>query len=269
MYLRTNLVYQYDGSLEGFFCCVFRAVYQREQPSAIFSGEDPQLTLLEQVEVPTEADKAARVARSLPEKLGSQAPQVIRLAFLSDLENKELTLLAFLRMGYQIGPKVMRMLADAHVQPVLSAAQQVGHEAHLFKGFTRFSDYGSCLVAEIEPKNHVLPLLAQHFRVRMPGESFLIVDRTHRLVLAHSGGCCQIFPMDQLELPAASQRETLYRQLWTRFYDAISIETRYNPKCRQSNMPKRYWGMMTEFQEENRASGPQAPAFPLREISAG
>lgn len=264
MYLRTNLIYQYDGSLDGFFCCVFRAVYQREQPAAIFSQEEGQTTLLDRVDIPTDPAQAARVRRSIPDKLGPRALPAVRLAFLSDLEDKELALLAFLRLGYQTGPRVMNMLADQRVHLIVTAAQRAAHEAHMFKGFTRFSDYGGCLAAEIRPKNHVLPLLAQHFRVRMPGESFFIFDQTHRLVLAHSGGCCQIFPMDQLELPPPDQREALYRRLWTRFYDTISIESRYNPVCRRTNMPKRYWGLMTEFQPENRAPLPEdsPPALP-------
>ena len=88
----------------------------------------------------------------------------------------------------------------------------------------------------------------------MPGESFLIYDRTHRMALLCSGGCCQIFPLERLELPKADGREQLYRKLWTRFYDTVSIESRYNPQCRMTHMPKRYWAMMTEFQPENQAA---------------
>ena len=113
------------------------------------------------------------------------------------------------------------------------------------------------LAAEIEPKNHVLPLLLKHFRARMPGESFLIYDRTHRSVLLFSGGNHQILPLESLSLPAAEAPEQLYRRLWTRFYNTISIEGRYNPKCRQTHMPKRFWGTMTEFQPETQGALPR------------
>ena len=42
-----------------------------------------------------------------------------------------------------------------------------------------------------------------------------------------------------------------YRHLWKRFYDTIEIKERRNPKLRMSNMPKRYWETMTEFQDED------------------
>ncbi|MFQ7855321.1 MAG: DUF4130 domain-containing protein [Eggerthella lenta] len=38
--------------------------------------------------------------------------------------------------------------------------------------------------------------------------------------------------------------------MWRRFYDTIAIEGRENPRCRMTQMPKRFWGTMTEFQNE-------------------
>ena len=65
----------------------------------------------------------------------------------------------------------------------------VGHlteEAHLLKGFTRFSEIDGVLVGEIEPKNRVLPLLRPHFCARYPGEDFVLHDRTHREALFYA-----------------------------------------------------------------------------------
>lgn len=252
MYHRTNLIYYYDGSFEGFLCCVFRAIYEKEDPLIICSHAEAQASLLETVDIPTEPEKAQRVRKSIPAKLGADAQRVVYLCFLSDLQDKEVALLAFLRLGYQVGSRVLRMLADERVYKVLTAARAVSGEAHLLKGFTRFSQFGGALLAEIEPKNHVLPLLAQHFKARMPGESFLILDRTHHMVLVCSGGRWQIQESELTQLPRTDAQERFYRQLWTRFYDTVSIEDRYNPQCRMTHMPKRFWGMMTEFQEENR-----------------
>lgn len=171
---RTDVVYQYDGSFEGMLCCVFRAFYQREDPLFIFSDGGNQATFLKTVFVPTEAEKAARVLRSIPAKLGTDALSCVELAFLSCMEEKEAAILAFLRLGYQNGSAVMRMLAEPCVHKVIAAARNVSGEAHLFKGFVRFSEYGGALAAEIAPKNHVLPLLGRHFQIRMPEQSFLI-----------------------------------------------------------------------------------------------
>ena len=46
------------------------------------------------------------------------------------------------------------------------------------------------------------------------------------------------------------ETEARYRLLWKRFYDTIAIKERENPRCRMTNMPKRYWNTMTEFQDK-------------------
>lgn len=264
---RTDVVYQYDGSFSGLLCCVFRAVYRRETPMAIFPEERAQESLLETVIVESREDQARRVHRSIPEKLGPGALRAVEWCFLSDLTERELAILEFLRLGYRVGPKIMKMLAEPCVHRVLTAARGVGNEAHLLKGFTRFSQCGGALVAEIQPKNDVLPILARHFRTRMPGESFLIYDRTHRVALLCSGGCCRVLPLERLEAPGAGAEERLYRQLWTRFYDTVAIKERYNPRCHMTQMPKRYWAMMTEFQPENQAAAlPENAGMPFNKI---
>ena len=140
MYHRTNIIYYYDGSFEGLLCCVFRAVYQREDPLSITPENQAEPTLLETVFVDTEPDKARRVLDSIPAKLGQDALRIIKLCFLSDLQDKEVALLAFLRLGYQVGPQILKMLTDQRVYDVVIAARAVSNEAHLLKGFVRFSD---------------------------------------------------------------------------------------------------------------------------------
>ena len=49
---------------------------------------------------------------------------------------------------------------------------------------------------------------------------------------------------------APGREERDFRRLWRRFYDTIAIEGRENPRCRMTQMPKQFWGTMTEFQNE-------------------
>jgi hypothetical protein len=72
--------------------------------------------------------------------------------------------------------------------------------------------------------------------------------------------------MENLHLNAPSERELMFRALWRRFYETIAIEGRRNERCRMSHMPKRYWGNMTEFQEDD----PKAPvAVPVTWTEGG
>ena len=132
----------------------------------------------------------------------------------------------------------------------MKAVRHLDGEVHLLKGFVRFSDFEGTLAGEIKPKNRVLPLLRPHFCDRMYNEVFLLYDRTHREALAHRPGQWAILPLDEFKMAAPSAQEAQYRRLWKRFYDTIEIKERHNPRLRMTNMPKRYWETMTEFQDE-------------------
>ena len=245
--MARGLIYRYDGSFDGLLCCVFESYEKREIPAAILSPDAGQMTLLPEREIQTDPEKAARVLRSIPQKLGPEAAGFVKRAFLTCLKEKEREILLFLRLGYRKGPAVMGMLADPAVGALFKAVNCLEREAHLLKGFLRFSDSGGALAAEIEPKNFVLPLLAPHFCARFPEETFLILDRTHGMALVHRPGGLAVLPADGLELPAPDEREREARELWRLYYRTAEVRGRHNPLCRRSHLPERYWNCMTEF----------------------
>jgi len=246
---RFDIVYRYDGSFEGLICCIYDSFYRHEQPAAILAPEQGQASLFDEHEVETDPQHAYRVLTAIDQKISPDACEMVKRTYLTCLEEKEMALLKFVRLGFQVGPALTAMLADTAVNTITKACAHMGGEAHLLKGFIRFSDYNGLLATTITPKNNVLPLIADHFCIRYSGEAFIIFDQTHELALLYHRGQSEIRSLAQLDLPPPSQNERMYRSLWKRFYDTIGIEGRYNPKCRMSHMPKRYWPNMTEFQD--------------------
>ena len=61
----TEMIYEYDGSFEGFLCCVFESYAQKEVLTAIVGGEDPAITLFPVRTVETDPAHAARVLRKV------------------------------------------------------------------------------------------------------------------------------------------------------------------------------------------------------------
>ena len=243
----TNVIYHYDGSFDGLLCCVFESYDKKEIPIDILLPDSPQMMLLPVKNIPTDLSKAKRVLKSIPSKMGYTALDFVRHAFLTCFAQKELYILLFLRLGYRHGCAVMQMLSDDVVHTVVKAVRHLDRESHLFKGFIRFSVFNHILVAQIEPKNYVLPLLLQHFCERYPEERFLIYDKTHGMALVYQPYQSAIIPIDELQLPEPDLEEQKFRDLWQVFYDTIEIKGRHNPKCRMNLMPKRYWKYMTEF----------------------
>jgi len=246
-------VYAYDGSFEGLLCCVFESYAGNELPADVLADSDAFPLLLPIKRIDTSPERAERVRRSIPKKMGYPAWHFIRSAFLTCHPQKELMILRFLRLGFRVGPSVMRHLTDDTVHKLSAAVRHLEHEAHLLKGFIRFSETGGALTAVIEPKNVVLPLIARHFCERYPGERFLIYDRTHGMALIHQNGSVNICDVDVFEQPAPDAEELRFRELWRMFYRTIEIKERHNPRCRMTHMPKRYWNCMTEFAREESA----------------
>lgn len=243
----SDIIYQYDGSFDGLMCCVFESYEKKEIPLDIILPDTPQMTLLPVKTIVTDAEKSKRVLKSIPQKIGAEAYDFVWRSFLTCLPQKERYILLFLHLGFQYGSSAVNMLADDTVHVLFQAVTHLNHEAHLLTGFIRFSDFNGALVAEIEPKNYVLPLLVRHFCDRYPEEHFLIHDKTNGMALVYRPYKCRIIPIEDLQLPEPDENEQAFRELWRLFYKTIEIQGRHNPKCRMSHMPKRYWNNMTEF----------------------
>ena len=247
MSYRTDLAYLYDGSFDGLLCCIYESYYEKELPSLIFNYDEVQETLFPVKEIKTNEAAALKVEKSIIKSISPEALRLVRLCYFSNMENREIIILNFLRLGYKTGPSVLNKLTDETVLAITNIARTVSRESNYYKEFLRFSDYNGSLVAIIEPKSFVLPMIVDHYCDRFPSEQFLIYDETHRYAFVYQNGERAMFPLDHLELPEACEKEEKYRVLWKQFYNTIAIEGRINHKLRMNNMPKRYWKHMTEM----------------------
>ena len=239
---RPAVIYYYDGTYMGFLSCVFESFAEHEDPVSICAADAADQTALFGAKyIETDRKRAERVRVSIPKKMGLEAQDLLERAFLTCLPQREKHMLAFMRLGYRVGRPVCGMLADPVVHTLDKAVKFLGREAHLFLGFLRFAECGDVLIAQIEPKNNVLPVIAPHFISRFSGENFMIFDRTHRLALLYKDGEPAILRADTVELPPESPGEQRCRAMWRTFYDTVGIEGRRNDVCRRTHMAKRYW----------------------------
>ena len=245
----TEMVYYYDGTFEGFLCCIFDSYAYKETPTAIYCDEDAMPTLFASRNIQTNQEHAKRVLIKVV-KCSSYAAELMHKGYLTCLPDKELCLYRMIVKLLKEGPGFLGKFSDETAHPILTAVRHLNGEAHLLKGFVRFSELGGVLGSEIEPKNRVLPLLRSHFCDRYRDERFFIYDRTHKEALFYSNGKAVIKPLEFFRMAPPDKTEVNYRTLWKTFYDTVAIKERHNPKCRMTQMPKRYWNIMTEFQGE-------------------
>ena len=246
----VDTVYLYDGSPAGFYCCMHESVYEKEMPLAVHRQDASQRTMLPTKTIHTNEEKAQRVRTAVSEKISLRIQQLVDTVFFSCLPEKEIALMNFLHTAFKTGPAFIDMLAHHEVSPLLKAEKHLLGERHLLTGFIRFVEDEGTLVSTISPKNYILPFISGHFAERFHNERFIIYDKTHKAGLFHKDGELQIIPLSDVEFGRVSEKEAMLQALWRRFYDTIAIQSRINPKCRMSHMPKRYWENMTELSDE-------------------
>lgn len=247
---RTDVTYVYDGSLQGLLCCIFESFQKKEQPVDIQTNDTAQMTLYMKKVIDTDNTKADRVRDGIIRMASADAYDMVEYGFHSCHPQKERLILRFVYLAMEHGSKALCMLTNETVETLVNAVNALLRESEKLKGFVRFSDHDGVMVAIIEPKNYVLPLLAPHFCDRFSNEAFMICDKTHGDALLYRAGQTVIVPLMELNLPNADEQEIKFRSLWKLFYDTIAIEQRYNPACRMSFMPKRYWKHLTEMNGE-------------------
>ena len=245
----ADVVYLYDGSFEGFLCCVFESFAQHELPFAVWTPEPA--TLYPVKEIPTDRATARRVFASFRAKLSEETESLVTRDFLSGWEDKELRLIRFLHLAFALGPGTVKRRGHTEVAPLYQMKQSLDWEVDKFQGFVRFQEHDGMLGAVIHPKNYILPLLRPHFCARFPEENFLIYDAVHQAVLLYQNHKAQLMELaEPLTLPPPDEKEQQFQDLWKQFYKTLEIRARHNEKGRMTHCPKRFWADMTEMKEE-------------------
>ena len=247
---RSNLVYRYDGSYQGFLCCVAQCFFDKRLPQGVQLLDELQATLFGVRAVEADPALARRVEDSIREKVCPDALGMVQQGFLTCMEEKELRLIRFILLGYRHGARALAMSVHPDVHAIDKALLYLKNEAHFHVEFLRFADCGGFLAGMITPNNRVLPLIVGHFTARLNTERFMIFDKTHGMGFVYRPGAREgeFFHADAVDLPEPSEEEARYQALWRKFYDTIAVEGRVNPKLRRGMMPMRYWKNMTEFQ---------------------
>ena len=233
----ADVVYLYDGSFEGFLCCVFESFAQHEIPFAVWTPQRETATLCPVRDIETDSAKARRVFSSLGKKLGRETEYLVSRDFLSGQEEKELLLIRFLHLAFALGPGTVKRMGHPDVAPLYEMKKSLDWEVDKFQGFVRFEEHGGMLGAVIHPKNYILPLLRGHFCARFPEEDLLYQDHEAKLLELAA----------PLTLPPPSAREQELQALWKQFYDTLEIKARHSEKGRMSHCPKRFWQDMVEM----------------------
>ena len=137
----ADVVYLYDGSFEGFLCCVYESFVQHELPFAVWTPQRETATLYPVKEISTDPAIARRVFASFGKKLGAETEYLVSRDFLSGQEDKELLLLRFLHLAFALGPGTVKREGHPVVAPLYAMKKSLDWEVDKFQGFVRFEEH--------------------------------------------------------------------------------------------------------------------------------
>lgn len=242
------LVYVYDGSFEGLLTAIFEAYYRKERPDAVLPEYNLQTDLLAAYfYIKTDPLKSDRVYASIWKNISDEALKNVYYTFLSEDPDAGTLIYRYLRLGWKLGGRVDDHLSDDTVFKVMDISRKVGHEVHIMTGFVRFRQVrGGIFYSSISPDNNIIELLAPHFADRLSDQKWIIHDVKRELAALYNMREWIISEFSADDIPAVTDDEKLYSQLWKRFFTTLEIPPRSNPKLQRQLLPRRYWDHLTE-----------------------
>jgi probable DNA metabolism protein len=252
-------IYLCEDSLDGIFTAVYQAYEERHPHAAnrIQIGDRMyhQELFARYIPVETDYERAEKVARTLRNKVSIPVYEWLKKCSVSYDPGKADGIYRGIILALHMGGRVMDHLTRPEVQYLMELERHIVNEIQHELQFLRFEELeNGVLFAKINPKDAVLPYMAEHFADRFSGENWVIADTVHRTLLLHeSGKGCTLAEMSDLDLEAlelsVSASEELWQKLWKRFVDSIAIKERINPRLQMQMLPKRFRKYMKEMQE--------------------
>ncbi len=243
------MIYITDGTFEGILTAVFEAYKNKEEPESIVTKQYFQALLGSEIrEIETDHEKYDRVYNSIITKMSYEVLELIYKAWLSEHRDVGIAIYRYIKIGLKIGRKVISYLQNPDVQMINDLSQKVSKEVHLFIGILRFNKLKNGIYyAQIEPDNNIVMLIAGHFVDRLSDQPWIIHDVKRNLSALFDTNQV-IFSTENISIPADYKDDKEFEILWKKYFKAIAIESRINPKLQRSFMPRRYWKNLTEKQ---------------------
>lgn len=269
-------IFTCKDSLEGILCGVYDAWSSRlghANAALELEGTATLRMFAEYRQVEEDDEKAEKVIRSIRQKAGQEAYELVFCASLSREPQKADRIYRFLIYALNCGRKVTDMLQLPAVYEIFRMKRNVGNEAHQLIEFARFSETkDKVLVCVIGPKNDVTVLMAPHFADRLPEENWIIYDENRGKAVVHKAGAGWLIVRTEDSQWRKNLREATdqkeFEQLWKTFHTSIAIKERTNYVCQRGHLPLRYRPYMTEFCSEPASNQQPATNQPVNQQPA-
>ncbi len=250
-------IYLCEDSLEGILTAVYTAFEEKHGHAynkiELTEKQFHRQLFSKYISVKTDFQKAKKVARTMETKISPDVYEQIQKCSVSYDPRKSDAIYRFIILALKLGARVLNHLTDPDVQLMMELERHIANEIQHEIQFLRFEELeNGVLFAKINPKNALLPYLAEHFSDRFSGENWVIADTVHRMVLTHERDKgCSLTRVEDVDFDAlsltCSENEELWQKLWKSFVDTIAIKERINPDLQRQMLPLRFRKYMKEL----------------------
>lgn len=277
--LHTESTFLYDQTFQGLLTCVFYAYKQKRHPTQLlFHNAILPLFTDHITTIHTNPDHAHRVWRYIRQKISAKAANNLYCAYLSD--EPHTTQLIYNVIRKIVDAPILSTLktsstslnahgietdlTDTDILNLYKLAQKVRKSALHIIQFVRFQKTrDGIFFSPINPIYNALPLALNHFQDRFADQTWIIYDITRNygyhytpplqtaqadlteITLDHTH-LQTIFTHGQLKSDLLATDELHLQAAWAKYFQAITIKERINPKLHRQHMPARYWQYLPE-----------------------
>jgi len=252
--------YVFDGTYNGFLCCVFEYFECKDKDVCVRIEGDvaARADMFNQSKtIITDVVRAKRVQMGLQKRLGNFAAIDFFKVFLSEDRKAFSSSFSIICQIFSGQKDILQNYGDHDVLYFTQTLKKVNRERHRMKAFVRFSKSSDGLFfAIIEPDFNVLPLIVGFFKKRYADQKWLIYDvkRQYGLLYAKLNVMEVNLTLEEKDALSAKsvimldKKDAHFQQLWKRYYQSTNIEARRNMKLHLQHVPRRYWKYLVEKQ---------------------
>lgn len=248
--------YIFDGSFQGYLCCIFEAFERKEFDTIPTTQEWMEINMFsDKRQIISDAKKAARVLSGMRRIIGHKNSLIFYHNFLSDSPAEWTNGFRLIVEFFKSGKMDLQNYGRPDILRMHQIVKKVSRERHRMKAFIRFvkSD-NNLFTAIVEPDFNVIPLVVDFFRNRYTDQQWLIYDirRNYGFYYdcistqeVYNSGENDVRNPHSLELDL-DPKEKEFQHLWKTYFKSTNIESRKNLKLHVRHVPKRYWKYLTE-----------------------
>ncbi len=254
MVIDSYMNYVYDGTFYGLLTVIHEIYYLHAKPVSISANSDIKEVqsnfLYEYKFINTNSEKAAKVKNAIQNKIGLQALEKIYLSYLSNLDNKELVIYNYIKLGFKLGTSTDKHLYTVEVSSINKIVNKVNKEVMNMAGFIRFTYKNNFYYAAYEPDHNITEILAVDFVDRFTDQYFIIHDVRRNIAVLYDTKEWVITNFCESQLKFLDSinvnNDIFYETLWKEYFKNTAIVERRNDKQQNLHMPKRYWKNILE-----------------------